>query len=87
MYRRRLIPLMLSIATLGALSLPSQVVATAPAVIPGTSRRAKTPRRAFARMGAPLPGKKGQAQKHQGKACRHRKAARNRRRAARVKGR
>ena len=87
MFHRRSIALAIGmLAGFGAIGSPSETIGPPP-WSQGVTRRAKTPRRAFARMGAPLPGKKGQAQKHQGKTCRHRKAARARRRSARVKRR
>lgn len=85
MYRRNLALALGLLAGLGTMAQPPVVMAAPWSQ--GVTRRAKTPRRAFARLGAPLPGKKGTPQKHGGKACRHSKPARNRRRAAKLRGR
>jgi len=85
MYRRSLALAVRLLAGLGFMAQPTVNIVNKPAWDQGVTRRAKTPRRALARMGAALPGKKGQAQKHHGKACRHAKPARQRRRATRMK--
>lgn len=80
---RSLAPL-IGLTALGAHGFVPAVTAVSPATIPGTSRRAKTPRRVFAHQRGDLPGRKGVAQKRQPKQCHHRKTARNRRRTARL---
>ena len=83
-FRRRSLSLLVGLATLGAIGSVPQVPAIAPSVIPSASRRAKTPRRIFGHQRGELPGRKGVAQKRQGKQCNHSKPARKRRRTARL---
>lgn len=83
-FRRRSLSFLVGLATLGAIGSMPQVPEIAPSVIPSASRRAKTPRRIFGHQRGELPGRKGIAQKRQGKQCHHQKKARNRRRTSRI---
>lgn len=81
MFRRQLVYALGLAAAFGLQGIPQSHVVPPMSITQGTGRRTKAPRRALARRGAPLPGKKGTPQKYQGKTCRHRKRARARRRA------